>query len=604
MNLHQSAFLKALGWSLMDSLWQMGVLWLLYVLLTANGKRFTSRQRHSLALLSLAGGSLWFVINLAVQFYEATGPLTVTIIDKSSESSFYFSKLIPGLENLLPFVSVGYLFMVAFLFVRLATQYRNIKKLHTRGLHKAKPELKMFMKDLAERIGIHKQIQLWLSDLVDTPLTIGFWKPIILLPVAAVNHLSIKQCEAIILHELNHIKRNDYLINLLIAFSEVVLFFNPFSRVLTRMVRIERENSCDDMVLQFRYDANQYANALLLLERNRFAQRSLSIAATGTAKQLLFRRVKRILTKEQVGCPINHRIWASFISFSLLGFIGWYNPGNVIIEKIEKQPVVQYASFSSTAPVSETLILRSLEEKPVRKLIRSEVTLQINREVKEEKMKHEVELLKHAIVQEQKKLAELDRQRTIKPAIQFVADKEARDYSIADPVMPVEAAAPAEVYPYVPSTSFSYQVVEDTAMPKQYIMTYSEKQAKEAMDKALAALNEVNWQELEKQLNLNGKKADVVKLQKELKKAIQQVDWKKINDQVGTSLNTAEDVLLQGNESLRAQLQQYQKLRIQKEQQLNQVRQQILQERLYQSNSDCPDASKPAVKKNKKTVYL
>jgi hypothetical protein len=69
MSLHQSAFLKALGWSLMDSLWQMGVLWVLYVLLTANGKRFTSRQLHSVDFLSLAGGSLCFVFNLALLFY-------------------------------------------------------------------------------------------------------------------------------------------------------------------------------------------------------------------------------------------------------------------------------------------------------------------------------------------------------------------------------------------------------------------------------------------------------------------------------------------------------------------------------------------------------
>ena len=117
-------------------------------------------------------------------------------------------------------------------------------------------------------MGIKKDVRMWFSDLVDTPLTIGFWKPVILLPVAAINHLSLQQAEAIILHELNHIKRNDYFINFLIACMDIILFFNPFVRVLTNIIKSERENSCDDMVLQFRYDAGHYASALLLLEKN------------------------------------------------------------------------------------------------------------------------------------------------------------------------------------------------------------------------------------------------------------------------------------------------------------------------------------------------
>jgi hypothetical protein len=61
MELAQSAFLRALGWSLIDSVWQMGILWLLYLGITSNGRRFDASKRHSLALLSIAGGSAWFL---------------------------------------------------------------------------------------------------------------------------------------------------------------------------------------------------------------------------------------------------------------------------------------------------------------------------------------------------------------------------------------------------------------------------------------------------------------------------------------------------------------------------------------------------------------
>ena len=87
--LYQSAFLKALGWSLLDSFWQVGVLWLLYVVLTRNGRKFRSGQKHSLALFSLGGGALWFLITLVSHFYRlvAEGSSLITNTATSSVSS-------------------------------------------------------------------------------------------------------------------------------------------------------------------------------------------------------------------------------------------------------------------------------------------------------------------------------------------------------------------------------------------------------------------------------------------------------------------------------------------------------------------------------------
>src|SRR5215831_13648652 len=275
MNLvNQSAFLKALGWTLLDSLWQIGILWVLYVWLTANGRKFQSRQLHSIALLSLAGGSLWFLITLIVHFYKAaTSPEMITLYVNSNEvvntASTFMGQLAVSFEPLLPFLSVVYLVALAFLFIRFYRQYRFTPRIFISGLQKAEPALRVFLQQALQHLSISKKVQIWLSPLVEAPLTIGFWKPVILLPVAAVNHLSLQQAEAIILHELNHIRRNDYLLNLLVACADIILFFNPFAWMLANTIRKERENSCDDLVLQFRYDASSYAKALLTLEQNR-----------------------------------------------------------------------------------------------------------------------------------------------------------------------------------------------------------------------------------------------------------------------------------------------------------------------------------------------
>ena len=113
--LYQSAFLKALGWSLLDSFWQMGVLWLVYILLTGNRKKFNSTQKHTLALLSLAGGAFWFLISLISRFYhlvKTETPIASGAADSSLASSV--SYLVSVIEPALPFLSLAYLVSIAF----------------------------------------------------------------------------------------------------------------------------------------------------------------------------------------------------------------------------------------------------------------------------------------------------------------------------------------------------------------------------------------------------------------------------------------------------------------------------------------------------------
>ena len=102
--------------------------------------------------------------------------------------------------------------------------------------------------------------------MIDVPCMTGFVKPLILLPVSLSTHLSACEVESILLHELAHIKRNDYLVNLLQQVISVMLFFNPFNRLINRIISQERENSCDDLVVEKTGKPLIYAQALLKLE--------------------------------------------------------------------------------------------------------------------------------------------------------------------------------------------------------------------------------------------------------------------------------------------------------------------------------------------------
>jgi hypothetical protein len=170
-------------------------------------------------------------------------------------------------------------------------------------------------------IGLDRHVAVWLCENVETPLTIGFLKPAILLPVAALNHLSLQQTETVIAHELFHIKRNDYLVNILMAIAEVILFFNPFAWLLQSAINKERENSCDDAVISLGYDPMIYAEALYILGRQAGQPISFALAATGRNKQLLLERVKRVLKRKPSANSFLKPLAGFFLCLAIAGSV-------------------------------------------------------------------------------------------------------------------------------------------------------------------------------------------------------------------------------------------------------------------------------------------
>ena len=597
MNLvNQSAFLKALGWSLLDSLWQMGVLWLIYVLLTANGKKFNARQRHTLALLSLAGGTCWFLATLVINFYTAAAaPEVITLVVNAGEAlsapASFRGNIGPWLEPVLPFLSVAYLLITALLFCRFYRQYQYTRRLFRQGLEKINPGLRVFLQQAVQHMSITRKVGIWLSSQVDTPLTIGFWKPVILLPIAAVNNLTIEQTEAIILHELNHIRRNDYLVNLLIACTDIILFFNPFAQLLSGIIRREREHSCDDIVLQFRYDASQYARALLTLAQCRTtAAPALAVAATGKNNTLLLNRVKRMLTKEPVTAPLSQKLVAWLLSALLIGFIGWYNPGRAIITTIQEtavttpeSPVIEFAADISTPPppaaanpggqeTKEAAVAAEDAEGPAEEM----ESIPLAEPAREDAEVDDAvqQLSNYAFGQGQ--LAQ--------NMVAFVSSPEMRDFSMQAAQEALTTVHALAIHPYVPANSFIIQVLEDTLLPKKYTMSIAEKQARESLDKALKALQEIDWKKIEKGLNASaGNNVDVAQLQSEIKKALKEVDWKKINQETEAAILEARKEMAEEQAALSIQLERYKQARQERQERINQAQYQILLDRLKEN---------------------
>jgi bla regulator protein blaR1 len=177
-----------------------------------------------------------------------------------------------------------------------------------------------------------------MSELVSSPVTVGYLKPIILLPAAVISNLSTQQVEAILLHELSHIRRYDYLVNFLVSIITTFLYFNPFVKQFVRTIEEERENCCDQLVLQFGYDKVGYASALLTLEKLSASRHALALAAAG--KSYLVNRIEKIVGMEQKkGFKRNQFAGLLAALFCIVLF------NSILIIKDQKQNSPLYASM-------------------------------------------------------------------------------------------------------------------------------------------------------------------------------------------------------------------------------------------------------------------
>lgn len=173
------------------------------------------------------------------------------------------------LEGALPFVVFAWLCGVVMLSLRLIAGWLWVRRMTSHGTSPAREAWQLIASRLARRLHIARSVTVLESTRVDVPTVIGWIAPVLLLPASALSGLAPHQLEAILAHELAHIRRHDYLVNLLQTLVETLLFYHPAVWWLSKRIRIERENCCDDLAVSLCGDPVAYAQALADLEARR-----------------------------------------------------------------------------------------------------------------------------------------------------------------------------------------------------------------------------------------------------------------------------------------------------------------------------------------------
>src|SRR5260221_253213 len=198
----QTNFLQALGWAVLNSLWQMALLWVVYQAITSVFRKMRSSSRSSLASLLLFAGFTWFVFTFVSIFTSYSA--SESVISSAFINATGNEQLNNWLQQTLPIASVLYLVLLLLPLLHFARNYRYVQIIRNNGLSKADIQWRMFIKKVSAQLGIKKPVRIWISELVSSPVTIGYLKPVILIPMAAINHLTTQQVEAVLLHELSH----------------------------------------------------------------------------------------------------------------------------------------------------------------------------------------------------------------------------------------------------------------------------------------------------------------------------------------------------------------------------------------------------------------
>lgn len=307
-----SPLAAALGWSILHSLWQ-GALAAALLALSFN---HSARWRYAAACIALLAMLAAFAATCAMSLPETRTAVQARLLPPPLPRPLAVApNLAPWtLAAVAPWLAPFWMAGVLLFYLRQAAGLLAIRRLRSRGTVRPPDRWQSEVDRLAARLAIRRPVRLLESALTEVPVVLGHLRPVILLPLDLLGRLPAGQMEAILLHELAHIRRHDYLVNCLQRLVEGLLFYHPAVWWISAVVRREREHCCDDAVVAVRGNAHEYALALTALEQYRETGPAPAVAATGGN---LVERVRRMLYPQR-----SNANWAPVLAaFTLLAVL-------------------------------------------------------------------------------------------------------------------------------------------------------------------------------------------------------------------------------------------------------------------------------------------
>ncbi len=341
-------FLQAVGYGILHSFWQAALVWMMAEI-AGSSRSVSSVVKYK---VYSAAQVIIFISFISTVWYFGNNSAVESGGTFSGGSG---SPLISGIliENLLPYLSAVYFLLLFVFMVRWISVLSGTMKIRNTPNTISYEWIESFVERNKRHLKLKRKVCIILSEKIKTALTVGFIRPVILIPLASLNHLTAHQLEAVLMHELAHVKRSDYLVNLLHSLVEQILYFNPFVKVISRRIKAERENICDDFVIEYNYNRAHYADALVKMARFNSNQLVMPASAKG---QPLLNRIARLLNKKTPHRPSINWFTAGCLAillFSIASYLSIHRTANlqplVKSEKSQALPMITSLEFQAAS---------------------------------------------------------------------------------------------------------------------------------------------------------------------------------------------------------------------------------------------------------------
>ena len=377
-----SQLIEAVGWALLHSLWQGVILAVVLGLLLLFLRKFSSQTRYIIIALFMALFTATLPLNIIRQYKPALEVNTTvrtnnkaevlpgkvfsppvrekvrvsensTAISVQNRFSSYFERHLPLLVTL-------WLMGIFVLLLRYLGQLVFVQRLKHYGAVPFPDKWNDLICKLEKQLKITTKVRYVESLRVASPLTIGWLKPVILFPIGLAARLSTAEVEVILLHELAHIKRHDYFFNVLQSLITILLFYHPAAHWMSGLLDEERENCCDDLVVELTGQQEKYASTLIHLQEQKFKTMKPVLSFTGK-KSFFSGRILRLVNNS---FPAANRFREGFVTaIILVGGLSFLAAAGVKTPaKVNSASVINQSSPSENDTEKVDLFIKAIDD--------------------------------------------------------------------------------------------------------------------------------------------------------------------------------------------------------------------------------------------------
>jgi bla regulator protein BlaR1 len=418
----------------------------------------------------------------------------------------------------------------------------HVRQLRTGGTPVA-PEWHNRLSLISKSLGIRRSIDILESVRVKVPLLAGVLRPVIIVPAGMVTNLPFSQVETIMIHELSHLKRKDYLVNIIQLFIEGVLFYHPAVWIISGIVRDEREHCCDDEVLRMTDNPVNYAKALIHIAEFRQFSR-LAPGAAGTGKHHLKFRINRILNIQTMKTNMRDKVISlSLVAVTVIIFlvISSFSAGPSFIRTgvMKSEMISQQDTIPQEKQVQEDEEIGEIEMGDEVEADRQEALKEVE-EIDWDKVKDELEEAREEIedidLEEIKAEMEEARQEALKEIDEIDMER-----------LKEELEQAREEFENMDLEKIREEVESAREEALEQIKEIDWDKLEAERQKAIREIKEIDWDEMKLELekSVSDIEIDIDQLKADIQNSMKDIDWEAIRKDMEKSMDSLDSLRIE-----------------------------------------------------------